>query len=199
MPQQLKIAAIAAVVLVLGISALGTAASWRADGNIDAGLISTGSLSLTAGNGTSAQQDYGFTELTEANGTNLVPGAFAQAPLTLSNAGTTQLNYALVAAPGILSSPTTADTALAAAVVLSVHSGMSSADCKAGQPLSGTRLYSGPLGADAKFAAPRSLAKPGAGTSAEVLCVRLAISSGAPQTAAGGKLNLVLRFSAEQR
>lgn len=191
MPKPLKFALVAAVLLVLGISAQGTVASWRAESRVDPPTLTTGSLSLLAG----GVEDYQFANLSAGD---LIPGAFTQASLEISNAGTVPLSYELDGAVNSVASPTTADQALANVVQLSVYSGMNKATCDADQALTGEKLYTGPLGANASFATARELAaRPGA--SNEILCLRVAVPEGATQTASGGKLSLQLRFSGQQR
>lgn len=195
MPKPLKFALVAAVVLVLGISAQSTVATWRAVGNIDAGKLNTGTLALHAGNVETSVQDYNFTEL---NGVNLMPGAFVQAPLTLSNAGTSKLRFGLTEAEATPQSANASDAALIASANLSIYAGMSPSACSGSQNLSGQKLYSGPLGSAASLASLRSLAPQGDDRNSETLCVRVGIDSSAPQKASGGRMNLVLRFGAEQ-
>lgn len=195
MPKPLKAAVAAAVLLVFVMSAQGTAALWRADGQIEPGTIKTGTLTLAAGNGTANSQNYVFTEL---NTSMLAPGRFVQAPLTISNTGTANLRYTLNGA--VSATPTTgeADAALVAAVELSVHAVDKASDCGRDTPSSGGALYQGALDAAAAFAAPRNLAARVPGSASEILCVRVALPSDAPQMAAGGILELQLSFRAEQ-
>lgn len=195
MPKQLKVALVAAVLLMLFMSAQGTAALWQAKETLRAGPISTGSLHLLAGNGASAKQNYAFAEL---NGANLLPGQLVQAPLVISNGGTTDLAYNLVGATTLPESATAADRALAASSLLTVKSGMSSAECNAHNDLLDP-LYRGPASAEATFSKARNLTPGTNGSSSEVLCVRVEVPVNTPQTAAGGRLNLVLNFVGQQK
>lgn len=195
MPKPLKFALIAAVLLALGLSAQGTVASWRAESNMDPGTIRTGSLMLLAGDDGNGTQHHQFIKL---NGTNLIPGRYTQAPLVISNGGTSDLAYQLDGAVNAASSPTEADTALSGASQLRIHTGMSASACEAGQALSGEQLYSGSLGVAAEFAAPRLLSDEGAGGE-ETLCVRVSLPASASQMAAGGELELRLSFVGQQR
>lgn len=193
MPKRLKAAIAAAVLLVLFMSAQGTAALWRAEAQLEPGIIKTGTLSLAAGNGTVSSQTYVFKEL---NTSTLAPGRFVQAPLTISNTGNVELRYTLNGAVSAAPTPGEADAALAAAVELSVHAVAKASDCGVDTPSPGAALYQGPLGAAAAFAAPRNLAAEASGR--EILCVRVALLNNALQTAAGGSLALQLSFRAEQ-
>ncbi|PRA04515.1 hypothetical protein CQ010_06235 [Arthrobacter sp. MYb211] len=195
MPKPLKFALIAAVLLVLGLGAQGTVASWRAESSVDPGTLQTGSLQLLAGDGVNGMQHYQFSQLSSGN---LVPGQFTQAPLVISNGGTSDLGYRLDGAVNAATSPTAADIALSEASQLRIHAGMPASACEAGQPLSGEQLYAGSLGDAAEFAAPRPLPAESAGGE-ETLCVRVSLPAGASQTAAGGKLELRLGFVGQQR
>lgn len=196
MPKPLKFAFVAAVLLALFISAQGTAAVWRAQGNIDAGTVKTGNLHLLVGPGDQAAQSYQFEQL---NGANLAPGQFLQAPLTLTNGGNTDLLYNLVGATATSQDPTAADVALANSSVLSVYAGMPASSCSNREGLTGQMLFSGRANSSSTFVAPRQLQAQGAPAEHEVLCVRLAIDSDAPQTASGGVLHLVLNFVGQQQ
>lgn len=191
MPKPLKFAICAAVLLLLGVSAQGTAANWRAQSTVDPPALASGSLALLAG----GEAQYQFLELA---GSELIPGSFTQAPLQISNAGTVGLSYQLNGAINAAASPSSADQALASALRLSVYAGMDPAACEAGQPLAGEALYAGPLGSAASFANARVLdAEPV--PESETLCVRIAVPSGAAQSAAGGTVELALKFAGQQR
>jgi len=196
MPKALKLAAAAAVVLVLGVSAQTTVAAWRAEGRIDAGSIQTGSLSLLAGNSNSAKQDYVFSELKTEN---LLPGSFVQAPLTIVNAGTTSLAYGLAGITTGTDNGTAQDKALAAAGTVSIYADVPPASCTGTQQVSGQLLYSGSLSAGAAFSNPRDLAAPGSPLASEALCIRLSLPAGTPQAAAGGKMAPTFSFTGQQK
>lgn len=196
MPKQLKAAFLAAVLFVLFLSAQGTVASWRAEGIIEPTPITTGRMELLAGDGRYAAKAYDFAEL---NSKILVPGGFAQAPLTLSVAGDTGLNYDLVGASSAPDTPTAADNALSSSAVLSIYSGMSAESCTNQQSLSGEKLYQGPVTKDAKFNSVRPLEITGSQPSSENLCIRLAVPSDTPQSASGGRIKLVLNFVGQQK
>lgn len=192
MPKQLKAAMLAAVLLVLFLSAQGTVASWRAEGSIEPTTISTGRMELLVG----GSKAYDFTEL---NSKSLVPGSFAQAPLTLSVAGDAALNYDLAGVSSEPDTPTAADKALASSAVLSIYSGMSAESCTNQQNLSGEKLYQGPGTKDARFTSVRPLEISGSQASSEHLCIRLAVPSDTPQSASGGRIKLVLNFVGQQK
>ena len=179
----------AAVLVVLFASAQGTAALWRAEGTLNAGTITTGSLSLAVGDGTFTSGDFVFKDL---NVSALGPGGFVQAPLTIGNTGTTGLSYNLGGATSATTPQSAADAALAAAVVLSVHA-TDDSGCEKAAPIVGELLYEGSL-ADAAFAQARGLAA----ADSETLCVRVSLPADAPQKAAGGKLQLVLSWRGDQ-
>ncbi|WP_104108832.1 hypothetical protein [Arthrobacter sp. N199823] len=181
----------AAVLVVLFASAQGTAALWRAEETLKPGTITTGTLSLAVGNGSWASADFPFEALDTQT---LGPGRFVQAPLTISNTGTTTLGYSLVGAASATTPQSAADAALAAAVVLSVHVTDDSAACAADASSPDPSLYEGSL-AGAAFAEAGDL-QPGEG---ELLCVRVALPANASPDAAGGKLQLVLTWRGDQR
>jgi alternate signal-mediated exported protein len=196
MPKQLKFTLVAAVVLALFLGAQGTAAVWRAERNIDAGTMRTGNLLLLVGAEPKEAANYEFIEL---DGSNLVPGQYVQAPLMLSNGGTTDLLYNLVGASAKPETPTDADTALADSSILSIYAGMTAVACDGRQALSGQMLYKGTANSTAKFAVARPLLSENGDASKENLCVRLSVPSNAPQAASGGSLKLVLNFVGQQQ
>ena len=182
----------AAVLVVLFASAQGTAALWRAEAQLEPGIVTTGTLSLAVGDGVTTEQSYDFSSL---NTSVLAPGGFVQAPLTISNIGTAALTYNLAGASSVTTASGAADTALAAAVVLSMHVTAEPEACAAGSPSVGDALYQGPLSAAAAFVSGRGLA-PGA---AETLCVRVALPANVAPEAAGGSIELQLGWRGDQR
>ncbi len=195
MPKQLKVLFVAAVILVLGLSAQGTVASWRVNNEIDAGAMTTGSLKLMLASGGQSSATLNFSQLEESN---ILPGKFAQAPLEVLNTGSVDLSYNLADAVSAPANATAADRSLAEQSLLSIYTGMNPQDCAADAALTGQLLYSGPLGTGAKFGQNRVLAAGPGASSAESLCVRVALPSNASQQASGGKLSLVLRFVGQQ-
>lgn len=190
----LMVAFAAAVLLVFYAGAQGTAALWRASGQSAPGTVTTGSLSLGVGAGTSVDLDFAFDGLDTST---LAPGGFVQAPLSVGNTGTTALRYGLAGATSGTTTPGSADAALASAVELSVHAVANTSACPAGGPAVGALLYRGPVADSAMFAQRRALTASGAGSS-ETLCVSVALPANTPQAAAGGKLRLVLKWRGDQ-
>lgn len=182
--------------MVLFASAQGTAALWRAEGQLTPGTVTTGTLALAAGDGVSAAQDFPFNGL---NTSSLLPGGFVQAPLVLSNAGSVELGYTLAGAVSQTPSPTLADTELAARVQLTIFAVAGQGACTSTSAILGTPLYTGPLLSTAAFSQRRTLTVQGSATAAETLCVRLALPTNAPQAAAGGRVSLVLSWRGEQQ
>ncbi|MEV8143320.1 hypothetical protein [Specibacter sp. NPDC078709] len=181
----------AAVFVVLFASAQGTAALWRAEAQLEPGAITTGTLSLAAGDGVTNEQNFGFSSL---NTSVLAPGGFVQAPLTISNTGTTALTYTLAGAHSVTTAPSAADTELAGAVVLSIHGTAEAAVCTADSPSAGVELYQGSLSAGAAFAQGRELAP----DATETLCVRVALPEKVEPIAAGGSIELQLGWRGDQ-
>lgn len=184
-------AVVAAVCVVLFSSAQGTAALWSAQKHLSPGTLTTGSLSLAVGDGAGVSQNYEFVGLDTAL---LQPGGSVQAPLTVANTGTTPLAYSLAGAAPATTAPSGADAALAAAVVLSIHTTADPAACTGGAPSPVQALYEGALSASVAFEAGRRLP---AGA-AETLCVRVELPANTDQAAAGGSLHLVLSWRGEQ-
>lgn len=183
-----------AVLVVLFASAQSTVALWRASGQAKPGTVTTGSLSMGVGDGASLSPDFIFQNL---NTSTLVPGGFIQAPLTVSNTGTTALGYTLAGATAGTTMPGSADAAMASAVELSVRAVANAAACPKDAVAVGGLLYKGPLADTATFAQRRELTAAGAGSS-ETLCVSVALTTNTPQAAAGGKLQLVLSWRGDQ-
>lgn len=181
----------AAVLVVLFASAQGTAALWRVEGTLNPGTITTGRLSLAVGTEASTVQDFAFAALDTST---LAPGGFVQAPLTISNTGTTDLGYSLSGAAPATTPQGAADAALAAAVELAVHAIAGSAACTDGVASPGMPLYEGPLSA-AGFGTTRELLA----EATETLCIRVALPANAPHAAAGGTFQLVLFWRGDQR
>lgn len=129
--------------------------------------ITAGKLDIAVGAGGTAQSDYDFTALAKAG---MMPGEFAQAPLTVQNSGNVAMQYRLQ--NGVQSNP-------AVPLALTVSSVPSEGECPAtGEPTGATQLYSGAL-VGAQMPQWRTLA-PGA---SEVLCLRGGISETAAQNA----------------
>lgn len=181
----------AAVLVVLFASAQGTVALWRAEAQLEPGTLTTGTLSLAVGDGVTTEQSFEFSSLDTSV---LAPGGFVQAPLTISNTGTTALTYNLAGASSVTTASGAADTALAAAVVLSMHVTAEPEACTVGSPSVGDALYQGPLSAAAAFVSGRKLA---AGAT-EILCLRVALPMNVDPAAAGGSIELQLGWRGDQ-
>lgn len=124
---RLLIVGIVAVVVALSLAAVrSTGALWSGSAATGATTATTGQLRLVAGGG--AGSTYQFPGLT---GSAVLPGAQAQAPLVISNGGTTPLRYRLTAAgPDVSSGPG----------VTVVLSGAVGGTCTTG-PLTGTSVF----------------------------------------------------------
>jgi hypothetical protein len=124
---RLLIAALVTVVVALSLAAVrSTGALWSGSAATGATTATTGQLKLVAGGG--AGSTYQFPALT---GSAILPGAQTQAPLVITNGGTTPLRYRLTAAgPEVSLGP-------AVTVVLS---GAVGGTCTAG-PLTGTTAF----------------------------------------------------------
>lgn len=183
--------AVAAVLGLLLAGGAGTAAMWRAQASIGTGTISTGTLVVLAGDGSTASAVFPVAALNTAS---LAPGGYVQAPLTISNAGSTNMAVTLVSAdPGTL---TGAAAVLAAYLTLTVTQVATAAGCPVnGGAASGTLLYSGRPGAAVTAANGFPLAP----STASPVCVRIALDTGAPQAGAGGSVSLAFGFRGDQR
>lgn len=126
----------------------------------------------------------------------MAPGDRVTAPLTVGNAGSLNLRYAMT-------STTTEDT-LAAALVFTVKSGVATCS-NAGFGATGTVVYSGPLGSTATmpvFGNPAQGAQAGDRTIAaggnEVLCLNVTLPLAAANTTQGQTTTATFTFAAEQ-
>ncbi|ORL84001.1 hypothetical protein MPC38_05070 [Prescottella equi] len=156
------------VVGLIFFSTQQTGALWSDAQNIAGGdTITSGKLDIAVGSGGTVQSDYPFTALAKAG---MMPGEFAQAPLTVHNSGNVAMRYRLQ--NGVQSNP-------AVPLALTVSSVASEGACPTtGSPTGATPLYSGAL-VGAQMPAWRTLA-PG---TAEVLCLRGGITETAAQNA----------------
>lgn len=125
----------------------------------------------------------------------MVPGDQVTAPLTVQNNGTLQLRYAMTS--------TTTEDALAAELVLTVKSGVTTCN-NASWSASGTTLYSGLLGSQATTAVLGSVtagAQAGDRTlnaaASEVLCFNVTLPSNAA-LGGGASTTATFTFQAEQ-
>ncbi|WP_426246451.1 hypothetical protein [Nocardioides sp. LHG3406-4] len=158
------------MVVLVGLGVLATwgttGASWRDRQSLDAGAVRTGNLILLNGDEGNEVNTFGFTALSN---TEMGPGDFAQAPLSMANAGTADLRYRLAGW-------TSTSPDLRAHLELTVTVVPSAADCpttgaQPGAPVAPATLR--PLGADAS----------------ETLCIRMTLPNATPQTAMSGTVS----------
>lgn len=181
----LRVVLSAAVVMVgMAMVAVTSLALFTDTAAVGANAFTTGTIDITASPATAV-----------VSMTAMVPGDQVTAPLTVANAGSLELRYAVTS--------TTTEDALAAELVLTVKSGVSNCN-DASWAADGTTLYSGRLGSQATDAIIGSVA---AGADAgdrvlisganEVLClnVTLPLASTAGQ---GLTTTATLSFEAEQ-
>lgn len=178
--------AVALVVVVAGISST-SFALFSDQETIGGNTFTAGTLNLTVDVPTA---------LVSYSVPAMVPGDQDTAPLTVGNAGTTDLRYAL--------SSTTSEDPLAAELVLTVKSGVSTCD-DANWTADGTVLYSGILGTMAGTAVIGSNAAGAdtgdrnlAASANEVLCFNVTLPLSAPSSIQGLTTTASLVFDAEQ-
>lgn len=147
-------------ILVVGSA---TGALWSSTQNVGAGTIPTGTVTIVNGDTTTQSHDYDFAALA---GSNMAPGSYAQAPLVVKNAGTAPIDY-------YLSGWTATDPLLQDNLILTVTVAPTPSSCTPdASPQPGTSIDPG---------TPRPLAS----DSAENLCIRLTLSTDAPQQLSG--------------
>lgn len=140
MRTRLIVVACAAVVLLGGAGlsgGLGTEAAWNSAAPMSDKQISSGTLSMTVGDDSTASHDYTFSGLTVSN---LSPGDRHQAPLTVRNAGDVPMTFSVMSS--------SAAGALADALTLRIDMAGSASDCPAGGDFTGTSdslVYQGAL------------------------------------------------------
>lgn len=174
----------AALLVAAAMATIMSLALFTDTANITGNAFSTGSVDINAAPASAA---VSFPSMT--------PGDQDTAPITVSNGGTLDLRYAIRS--------TTTEDVLAAALVLTVKSGVVTCD-DANWAATGTTLYSGALGSVAGTAVVGSPAvgaqfgdrvlAPGA---SEVLCVNVTLPLSAT-TGAGLSTNATFGFLAEQ-
>ncbi|AQA24553.1 putative secreted protein [Rhodococcus sp. MTM3W5.2] len=171
----------AAVVGVALMSAQQTGALWSKSVAVDAGAIHAGILDLSVGQG--GTTNYPFSALA---GANLMPGAYAQAPVTIYNSGNVLMKYRLQNA---------AQSNAAVPLELTVSMVGSESACPAqGDPAGATQLYAGAMiGAQAPAAPEWRTVQPGA---SEVLCLRGTVGAAAAPSAS---TTATFTFAAESR
>jgi hypothetical protein len=167
----------AAVVGVALLSAQQTGALWTQSQTVNGGTIHSGILDLSVGG--SGLSSYPFTALA---GANMLPGGYAQAPVTIYNSGDVLMKYKLQ--NGIQSNA-------AVPLDLTVSAVATAAACPAtGNPTGATQVYAGPL-IGASFA--ERTVQPGA---TEVLCLRGTVGAAATPNAS---TTATFTFSAQSR
>lgn len=171
------------VVLVMLVSTSTTGALWNDQSTVDAGSVTSGSLTLLVGG---QEETYVFTSL---NASNLVPGQAVRAPLNISNGGTTDMVYSLAAIATAAAGP--ADEALAASLRLTVTD---DAACSAPQTQDAGLPFQAPLDTTATFTG-RELAP----SSSESLCIEVELDANAPATAASGSAAATFTFRGDQK
>lgn len=171
------------VVLVLLVSTSTTGALWHDQSAVDAGSIASGSLVLQVGG---QEETYVFAALTASN---LVPGQSVQAPLSISNRGSTEMVYGLTAITTAAAGP--ADQALAASLRLTVTD---DAACDGPQTQDTGLPFQAPLDDTAVFTG-RELAP----SSIETLCIEVGLDANAPNAAASGSTAATFIFRGDQK
>ncbi|PTR28718.1 hypothetical protein C8K36_10379 [Rhodococcus sp. OK519] len=155
------------VVGLIFFSTQQTGALWSGTQNLNGGTVTSGTLDIAVGAGGTTMSNYPFTALAKSG---MIPGSFAQAPLTIRNSGDVAMKYRLQ--NGAQSNP-------AVPLTLTVATVANEAACPAtGNPSGATQVYTGAL-IGAQMAQLRTLTP---GTS-EVLCMRGAIGDNAAQNA----------------
>lgn len=180
---------VAAVVTVVVLGSTASTGAWWNDAEqLDGGTLRSGELSLVNGSTTEQSSSYDFTELAA---TNLSPGRYAQAPLTVHNDGTADARYRLAGVE------LGGDPDLGAQLDLTATVVTAAGDCPTGvdggdptNPIE--QIYSGPLPADG-LETQRSLPV----ETAEIICLRVQLDPDAPSTGQSGSGSITFLFAAE--
>ncbi len=198
MRKVLTTAVAAAVLVVLFASAQGTAALWRAQGTINAGVITTGTWGLLASSGSDRPvPNYAFTSL---DASNLVPGQFVQAPLTISNANERAVTYNLAGISSTIDAAGEPDSEFAHSITLRVTRIVEPTACTVQEGLEGNLQYQGGIEDAAAFInGPRTLGPAGTSVSAEMFCVRVMVNENMSASASGGRVQLVFNFAGAEQ
>lgn len=175
---------------VIASSGLVVGAVWGSSMALFTDTADSGTATFTSGTVDITATDAS-TSLSVAD---MAPGDAATAPITIGNAGTLDLRYAMTSAA-------TGDTALRAALTVTVKTGVTTCS-NAGFSADGTQIATGDLdtvafgdSAAGAQSGDRSLA---AGAS-EVLCVQVTLPTGTSGTAPQGKTaSATFSFAAEQ-
>lgn len=162
-----------AIVVFLFVTAAATGADWRTSLPMDGGVIGSGTLDLLGGSASSQVQNYTFAAL---SGSNLQPGDYRQAPLTIRNAGDIPLRYELAS---------TAFGTLVGALSVTITRVATPAAC----PATGA-----PTDAGGSVGGWRALAV----AATEVWCFRVTLDGTAPESAQATTGSVVFGFRGEQ-
>lgn len=167
--------AVLSVGMVLGIGVVGTLALWSSTVTTNSGTFTTATISILADNSKSATIAFA------PNG--LLPGKSAAKVITVSNAGTTALQYSAAVA---------SSDALGQGMTLTVvpNAAATNGVCSAGTALTtGAAITASPV----TFVTGRGPLA--AATGAENLCVQVTLPIGAPATVAGTSGTITLTFT----
>jgi predicted ribosomally synthesized peptide with SipW-like signal peptide len=184
-----RVAAVALGAVVAGGLAYGTTTALFTDQEVlNNNTFSAATLDLTA----TAPSATSFTLA------SMVPGDVVTAPITVGDAaGSADLRYAMTSA-------TTGDATLAAALKVTVKTGLTGATCTSAGFSGGTAIASAvPLGpSTAVFGSATTGAQAGdrnlAGGASEVLCVQVALPLTETNTIGGKSTTATFTFTAEQ-
>lgn len=189
MRTRLIVASCAALVLLgtFGLSGgLGTVAAWNSAAPMSDAHISSGTLSMTVGDGSTQSKEYKFSGLSVSN---LAPGDRHQAPLTVRNAGDVPMTFTIRSASstGALAKP--------------LHLRIDVADSAAACPVDGefpgtpqTLVYEGTL-AQVTATTPIGLAV----AQSAALCFAVTMPAGAPQSLSEESATVAFTLRAESR
>jgi len=182
MKTRLRLALVGGVVFVMLSSMSTTGAFWHDEAKVDPGTVTTGSLVLLVGGQPSV---YSFDALSTGN---LSPGKAVRAPLTITNGGSTDLNYGLSSV--MASAVSTKDQALVSSLRVTVTPDAICGETPTAEPILNHRH----LDASATFAD-----RPLGPSSSETLCIEVAMDAAAPITAAAGTTTLTFTFRGDQK
>ncbi len=198
MRKVLATAFVAAVLVVLFASAQGTAALWRAEGTINAGVVTTGVWGLLASSG--GDKPVPNFEFSSLDTSNMVPGQFVQAPLTLSNANAKSATYDLAGIGPASGAGQGPDSEFAHSITVRLTKIADSTACLAQKTIDGNLEYQGGIDSGARFInGPRTLSAAGTAGEAEMFCVRVMVNANMSVSASGGQIQLVLNFAGAEQ
>lgn len=186
--KKFAVAAAALVTVAVAGSSASTGAWWNDSASMDGGMLRSGELSLVNGSATEQSSAYAFTELAA---TNLSPGGYGQAPLTLRNDGSADARYRLAGVD------VGGDDDLAAQLNLTVTVVATAGDCPTGvdvdDPTGPTdQIYAGSLPIDGV-----ETQRPLPVETAEVICLRVQLDPDAPAANQSGAGSITFLFGAE--